>query len=672
MKMHFSAFLLLGLVRIWARELSQGTDELDANRKDKEMLVSRIPYLFQQDYDRRLKAKRVKSKGKSKAQKTEPEKQNISGTVKGSSEIMKLSHNVTVHPTIMSTAPMNNGNKNFLQPSEEIIGGTSSFPGKYPFYASTSAANSYVCGASLVAPDMLITAAHCSVAFQKGEQVLVNVSQVQTDNAGVFLSTVVQQMIHPNFVSFQHDDVMLLQIKPAITTIAPISINMDVNLPSMQENLTAIGFGKTSDTGGLAYVLQQAEVNEISTAECRTYFGNIIDSSTHICVWHQLPLRSTCDGDSGGPLLGIADSKSKTVTRSFGVLSFGAHVCTDGPSVFTRLSGYASWLSNTICTISESPPSYLNCATTNSKRTNSSSIIGVKHGQKMGLGGGNNVAATNAQTGTGDSSRNKNGTNGRSVPGRKNGGSSTHNKAGSGGGRSGKNKVMGGGTRGNGTAKMGGRNKSTDAGGSRAGQGSSRSKHKRKKMKRTGFAGSSSTKKSGNGASGGSGGTKSGGDGRGKGGSSNGRCEAAQSSFEKCVASTLTKTQLVPCIMCVDKALPAKPSSCADFQASVCAATSTCGCSKCGSLIANWIKCASNCGSAIPSCSSQTMKIKPKRKSSAICQEVNGACSKNKDCCGKINCVNQKCQGMRSTRRRRAMAGLWQSYKPRPQLPVLD
>lgn len=48
--------------------------------------------------------------------------------------------------------------------TSDIVGGTISAKGFYPFYAVTS--DSGVCGASLIHPDILLTAAHCADVFE--------------------------------------------------------------------------------------------------------------------------------------------------------------------------------------------------------------------------------------------------------------------------------------------------------------------------------------------------------------------------------------------------------------------------------------------------------------------------------------------------------------------------
>jgi V8-like Glu-specific endopeptidase len=50
-----------------------------------------------------------------------------------------------------------------MQLDPRIVGGTPAEVGEYPWYAVP--ARNYMCGASLIHPDILLTVAHCSGAF---------------------------------------------------------------------------------------------------------------------------------------------------------------------------------------------------------------------------------------------------------------------------------------------------------------------------------------------------------------------------------------------------------------------------------------------------------------------------------------------------------------------------
>lgn len=256
------------------------------------------------------------------------------------------------------TSPSDNSNS--VNDHPKIIGGTNAAAGQYPYFASIISSSSYVCGAALVAPDMLITAGHCTEAFQKGA--IVGNVKLGVKTSGSVQVSIVQQIIDPDYQSFEHNDVMLLKISPAVTSIAPVAINFSPSLPFAGEPLEIIGFGKTANTGSVSSVLKQAQVYEVSASKCKAVYGSTIIPTQHICVVNTKPFRGTCGGDSGGPLLGKGTGSTSSTTFTFGVTSFGSTTCTSGYSVFTRFSGYYSFIQGTICQNSANPPAYLGCS----------------------------------------------------------------------------------------------------------------------------------------------------------------------------------------------------------------------------------------------------------------------------------------------------------------------
>lgn len=290
--------------------------------------------------------------------------------------------------------------------TSEIIGGTTAKAGQFPFFASVTASSNWLCGASLVAPDILISAGHCSVAFKKGAIVGATIQGANTP--GSVLVTIDQQVIHPNFQNFMHNDVMILKVSPPVTSITPIPIDLNPSLPSVNEPLEIIGFGKTSDTSGISNTLQEARVLEVPSSQCQAIYGNVIVPTQHICVSNSKPFRGTCSGDSGGPLLGKGGSHSLSTNDqnvTFGVLSFGASTCTQGPSVYTRLSGYTSWIVPTICSLSANPPSYFNCSGTRTPGgggNSSSGGSGTTSGGSTGSGGGGSTGSGGGGGGSGN------------------------------------------------------------------------------------------------------------------------------------------------------------------------------------------------------------------------------------------------------------------------------
>nr|KAG5687418.1 hypothetical protein BaRGS_019817 [Batillaria attramentaria] len=105
---------------------------------------------------------------------------------------------------------------------------------------------------------------------------------------------------------------------------------------------------KASRGGAAAQYLKEAPITVISYNDCRSRWGIFFNPirSSHICVFNS-GTYGACNGDSGGPLFSPDYDTGKTTVT--GVTSFGRSGCdTSYPSVYTRISSYTSWITNTM------------------------------------------------------------------------------------------------------------------------------------------------------------------------------------------------------------------------------------------------------------------------------------------------------------------------------------
>lgn len=252
------------------------------------------------------------------------------------------------------------------QVASSIIGGTkviatsssSSSNLVYPYFTSVVPNAYYLCGAALIAPDMLITSAHCQVAFVTGA--VVGATQLLTPTtAGAQTVQMVEKFVHPYYKDYHDYDVMVLKITPAVTDLTPVSINLDPAVPAPGAPLKIMGFGRTTDSyGSLSKDLLDATISEVATATCQTQFPRVIAES-HLCAWEEgkssgshASVISPCNGDSGGPII---DGRTG---RLVGMLSYSSTTCSAAPSVYTRTSGFADFLQGVLCQHSDYVASY--------------------------------------------------------------------------------------------------------------------------------------------------------------------------------------------------------------------------------------------------------------------------------------------------------------------------
>ena len=228
-----------------------------------------------------------------------------------------------------------------LEVEPRIVGGTQ-IPSahSYPFLARSAG-----CTASLIWPDILISAGHCALTFTNG----VYIGGILYDASDAVFHAVSEVLVHPKYPgNVGPYDILLVKLSTA-SSAKFVNIPTPANAPEGTA-VTVLGFGQTSSGGNLPYAARQVSVKVSNFKNCQALFSFEINNSLQFCT-SSAGGKGSCQGDSGGPVL---DSNGNLV----GLVSLGAAVCTtpNMPNVNTRLSTFRKWINSGICSLSATPP----------------------------------------------------------------------------------------------------------------------------------------------------------------------------------------------------------------------------------------------------------------------------------------------------------------------------
>ncbi|KAL7466093.1 hypothetical protein ACHAXS_006390, partial [Conticribra weissflogii] len=252
-----------------------------------------------------------------------------------------------------------------------IIGGSQAPPHRYTHTVSLQDRLGHFCGGSLIAPDLVLTAAHCAGGSY---DIVVGREDLTDTSVGETIGTL-KEITHPDYddatTEFDFNLVVLeKEVDLAARGITLMTINSDGSVPSVGQEVTVMGWGDTvaaDDVQLLSSLLMDVTVNVIANEECEASEGTIggwEDSYEGQITEAMLCARDegqdSCQGDSGGPL--IVDGGSAGADVQVGVVSWGIGCASESfPGVYARISHVYDWIESQVCAQSVNPPSSFNC-----------------------------------------------------------------------------------------------------------------------------------------------------------------------------------------------------------------------------------------------------------------------------------------------------------------------
>jgi secreted trypsin-like serine protease len=220
-----------------------------------------------------------------------------------------------------------------------VVGGRAVPSGGYPFVVAVGDARGPDCGGTLVAPAVVLTAAHC-VAGAVADPAGLRVGFGSRAIGGGHVARVAAVYVHPGFSAraLRYDAALLILAEPA--TGVP-TVPMATSSPPAGSSASAAGWGRTREHGATSPGRLRSVALAIGTsAACARGDAALRRYSAPSMLCASKPGRDTCAGDSGGPLVATSHGRLELV----GITSFGLGCARSGhPGLYTRVSAIRGW-----------------------------------------------------------------------------------------------------------------------------------------------------------------------------------------------------------------------------------------------------------------------------------------------------------------------------------------
>ena len=228
----------------------------------------------------------------------------------------------------------------------------------------------HTCGGSLIADDIILSAAHCYKSFDGVDLGRHNVKDKEEN----FERYNIEKFItHPDYVDQGQpgaafdNDFMIIKLY-GWSEQKTIKLNRDPDIPKLREELTVMGWGVADNANKLpSEILKDVTVNALTNTQCKNrsgYLGmqavSFMNKITDNMMCAEDADEDACQGDSGGPL--IVKSLIPRLDVQVGVVSWGLGCAHNVfPGIYSRISSQSSWIRDQVCALAESPPEHFDC-----------------------------------------------------------------------------------------------------------------------------------------------------------------------------------------------------------------------------------------------------------------------------------------------------------------------
>jgi secreted trypsin-like serine protease len=209
----------------------------------------------------------------------------------------------------------------------------------YPFMVSLQTFDrEHYCGGSLIAPRVVLTAAHCAEPYR----VIIGGRSLSVRREFREYA-VTHSRVYEGYVSrtYQHD-IRLVYLDNDVP-LTPVALSASASDASAGRIATVAGWGYVFEGAGAPSTdLRHVNLTMLSDALCGRVFSNYAPA-TSLCAGYLPGGRDACTGDSGGPLFLVRSTAPRFV--QIGIVSYGFGCARTGvPGGYVDVREYSSWI----------------------------------------------------------------------------------------------------------------------------------------------------------------------------------------------------------------------------------------------------------------------------------------------------------------------------------------
>ena len=222
-----------------------------------------------------------------------------------------------------------------------IVGGLPALKGRYPYMVALLNGSSQFCGAALIAPMWVISAAHCG---GYASHVMLGRNDLNNPLEPYERIPIDYEIRHPQYSrNSNRHDIMLVKLKyPSKAT--PVKYDGGGQRLIHGVDVTTMGWGTICHGGPQSSKLLEVTVDIVGNAICNNQYNGQI-SSDMMCA--SRAGKDACQGDSGGPL--ITKSNHFVNDTLVGIVSWGNGCAQPGyPGVYSRISNHIQWINSVV------------------------------------------------------------------------------------------------------------------------------------------------------------------------------------------------------------------------------------------------------------------------------------------------------------------------------------